>query len=100
MKPTQMVSDHFNATPTSMEKFWIRGSSAGFGAAVYAMSLLAANQAAQVAFYLAAAVAVLYPFNAKFNLFKDNLSVKYPMHYVPEVLMATLTLLGAYVLYL
>ena len=100
MKPTQMVSDHFNATPTSNDKFWIRGSSAGFGAAVYAMSLLAANQAAQVAFYLAAAVAVLYPFNAKFNLFKDNLSVKYPMHYVPEVLMATLTLLGAYVLYL
>jgi hypothetical protein len=100
MIPTQMVSDHFNATPTSMEKFWIRGSSAAIGAAIYAMSLLAANQAAQVAFYLAAAVAVLYPFNAKFNLFKDNLSIKYPMHYVPEVLMATLTLLGAYVLYL
>uniref|UniRef100_A0A6U0ANQ8 Uncharacterized protein n=1 Tax=Ostreococcus mediterraneus TaxID=1486918 RepID=A0A6U0ANQ8_9CHLO len=98
--PAKMVSDHFNATPTSMEKFWIRGSSAGFGAAIYAMSLLATNQAAQVAFYLAAAVAVLLPFNAKFNLFKDNLSVKYPMHYVPEVLMATLTLLGAYVLYL
>ena len=97
MIPTQMVSDHFNATPTSMEKFWIRGSSAAIGAAIYAMSLLAANQAAQVAFYLAAAVAVLYPFNAKFGYF-DKLPVIYPKHYEPEILMAGLVAAGVYAL--
>jgi hypothetical protein len=31
---------------------------------------------------------------------KHNLSIKYPMHYVPEILMAVLTLVGTYVVYL
>ncbi len=37
-------------------------------------------------------IAVAYPYNAKFNWF-DTYKVKYPMHYVPEILMAAL--LGA-----
>ena len=39
--------------------------------------------------------ALLYPFNAKFNLTGDvGNTVKYPMHYVPEVLMSVLTISG------
>ena len=97
-----MVTDHFNATPDGLHKFFIRGSSIGFALCLYSMSLLAANTAATIAFYLSAGVALLYPYNSKFNLFKDGVSgsLKYPMHYVPEVLMAALTLIGAYVVYL
>ena len=36
----------------------------------------------------------LYPWNAKFGYLSPGLPTKYPMHYVPEVLMAALTCLG------
>jgi len=42
-------------------------------------------------------VAFLYPFNAKYNIFQ-KLKLIYPMHYVPEVLMTTLTTTGIYLL--
>jgi len=37
---------------------------------------------------------VLYPFNVKFNLITKDMPLKYPWHYVPEGIMATLSLLG------
>ena len=42
-------------------------------------------------------VAFLYPFNAKYDIFQ-KLKKIYPMHYVPEVLMTTLTTTGIYLL--
>ena len=37
---------------------------------------------------------MLYPWNAKWGYLTPNLPAKYPMHYVPEVLMAALTVAG------
>ena len=42
-------------------------------------------------------VAFMYPLNAKYNIFQ-KLKVIYPMHYVPEALMTTLTTTGIYLL--
>ena len=39
-----------------------------------------------------AGIGIVYPYNAKFGWF-DSYKVKYPMHYVPELLMVGL--LGA-----
>ena len=97
--PAKMITDHFNAAADQLTQFWIRGSAVGFFGMVYAVRTLPSAEATTLAFFASLGCAVLYPFNAKFNLLKNNLSVKYPMHYVPEVLLGGLTLLGAYVMY-
>ena len=97
--PAKMISDHFNAAADQLTQFWIRGSAVAFFGIVYAVRTLPSAEATTLAFFASLGCAVLYPFNAKFNLLKNNLSVKYPMHYVPEVLLGGLTLLGAYVMY-
>ena len=43
---------------------------------------------------LSFAVGAIYPWNAKFGYISPGLPVKYPMHYVPEILMVALTVLG------
>ena len=98
--PAKMITDHFNASADQLTQFWIRGSSVGFGGLVYAVQQLDVATGARIAFFASFACGVLYPWAAKFNYLKNNLSVKYPMHYVPEVLMALLTLAGAYCVYL
>ena len=47
-----------------------------------------------VALAMSVACGALYPWNAKFGYLSPGLPTKYPMHYVPEVLMAVLTGLG------
>jgi len=64
------------------------------------LTLLPAAQAARAGFVYAAASLVLITVNARLNLFKDGLKAKYPMSYIPEAVLAGLTLVGAYVLYL
>jgi hypothetical protein len=98
--PAMMVTMHFNATCDNMTRFWIRGSSIGFLGLVYALQAVPTAAAASIGLATSFACGVAYPWNTKFNLLKDNLSAKYPMHYVPEVIMAVLTLIGAYVIYL
>ena len=98
--PAKMITDHFNASADQMTQFWIRGSACGFAAAIWAMRQLPVATGVQLGFYLALGCGILYPWNAKFNLFKNNLNVKYPMHYVPEVLMALLSAAGAYLIYM
>jgi len=98
--PAKVVSDHFNATADQMTQFMTRGASASIAGVVWATRMLPEASAVKLATYVTLAVAVLYPYGAKFNLFKNNLSCKYPMHYVPEVLMAVLSLAGLYVMYL
>ena len=98
--PAKVVSDHFNATADQMTQFMTRGASAAMAGCVWATRNMPEATAVRLATYLTLAVAVLYPYGAKFNLFKNNLSCKYPMHYVPEVLMAVLSLAGLYVMYL
>ena len=53
-----------------------------------------ARRAVKVATFASIAIAVLYPFNVKFGLITKDMPLKYPWHYVPEGIMATLSLLG------
>ena len=93
-------TDHFDAPATPMLKFWIRGSSVAFLGATYALARLPVDDACSFALAMCAGSAVLYPYNAKFNLIGgEKLPVKYPMHYVPEVLLGALTLVGIKVVF-
>merc|ERR1711998_777248 len=76
--PDKMVTDHFDAPATPLLKFWIRGEAAVMAALCYSVTLVPTAAA------------------AKFGYLTDGkLPVKYPMHYVPEILMATLSAAGA-----
>ena len=79
---------YINSTP--MIKFWARGSSTAWLSA-YAVGI--ASAAAKLCNAVFSSMR-LYPRNAKFNLIGEKLDVKYPMHYVPEVLMGLLTVSG------
>jgi len=93
--PAKMVTDHFNAPATPLLQFWIRGSSSAFLTIVYLVFFkLSTEDAVPVATAMSCAVGALYPWNAKFGYLSPGLPTKYPMHYVPEVLMAVLTGLG------
>ena len=98
--PAKMVTDHFHATADQMTQFWIRGSGCAWAAVVWAARQMDATTATTMMMATSFVCGILYPWNAKFNLFKNNLSVKYPMHYVPEILMAALSLAGAYLVYM
>ena len=95
LMPAKMVTDHFNDPATDMLKFWIRGSSVSFFGLLYAMSKIEdPTEVAKIGTVVSAAVGILYPWNAKFGYISENLPVKYPMHYVPEVLLTGLTAAG------
>jgi hypothetical protein len=97
--PGKMVTDHFDAPATPMVKFWIRGAAFGFITMLYLINLVEIDEAVEVGTVSAFLCGVLYPWNAKLGYATDGkLPVKYPMHYVPEVLMAGLTGFGAYIL--
>ncbi|GMH55693.1 hypothetical protein TL16_g03945 [Triparma laevis f. inornata] len=94
--PANMVTDHFEAEPTPMLKFWIRGQSVSLLGLCYCLTELPEDKAALIGTITSLAVGVLYPWNAKFGLLNKDLPVvKYPMHYVPEALMGIMTLAGA-----
>ena len=57
------------------------------------MSKLNTEAALPICAACSAAIAVLYPYNAKFG-YLSKVEPKYPMHYVPEVLMPTLVAMG------
>jgi hypothetical protein len=89
--PAKMVTDHFDAPATPLLQFWIRGSSCAFLTIVYLVKFkLATEDAVPVALAMSVACGALYPWNAKFGYLSPGLPTKYPMHYVPEVLMAVL----------
>ena len=94
LMPAKMVTDHFDAPATPLLNFWIRGESVSILGMSYALHLLPTEQALPLATAVTIAVAVLYPYNAKLNLIGDKLPVKYPQHYMPEILMAVLTVAG------
>ena len=103
-KPSMIHTDHFNSEPTPTQNFWIRGHGVSILAAIAAFSQLPAESAAKIITGYSAAVTLVYPYNAKTGGYggkldaPDKETVKYPMHYVPEVLMPTLVLAGAAVL--
>ena len=65
---------------------------APFAVGIYALTQLDTDTAFKAAMAWVAGIGIAYPYNAKFNWF-DTYKVKYPMHYVPELLMVGL--LGA-----
>jgi len=95
--PGKMVTDHFETASTPMLEFWIRGQSVSLGGLCYALTLLPTEIAVKIALASNVLIGFLYPYNAKFGYLTGSgfPAVKYPMHYVPEILMAGLTLAGA-----
>ena len=91
--PSRMVTEHFHTSSDKYLDFWIRGTAASIGPLIYALSQLPVEIARNVALAWIAGIAFLYPFNAKFGYF-SKLEVKYPMHYLPEVLMSVLIMMG------
>ena len=92
--PGGMVTDHFDMTSTKEMEFWIRGASVGFGCTAFLVTQVPTKTGVMVATLASIATGILYPYNAKFGLFTPGLKLKYPMHYVPEVLMGVLSLTG------
>ena len=92
--PANMVTDHWDIPSTPGMEFWIRGASVGFGCTAYLLTKVDTETAVKVATFASIAIAVLYPFNVKFGLITKDMPLKYPWHYVPEGIMATLSLLG------
>ena len=93
--PQKMVTDHFDAPATPLLQFWIRGSSCAFLGLVYTLyTKVPVAEALPIATAVSFACGALYPWNAKFGYLSPGLPTKYPMHYVPEVLMLALSGLG------
>ena len=90
--PSRMVTDHFESPPTPLLTFWIRGSSVTFLMLVYTLTLVDPIVATKLATLTSFLIGVLYPWNAKFGYLSPDLPLKYPMHYVPELLMLALTI--------
>ena len=88
------VTDHWDMPSTPGMEFWIRGSAISIFAVCYLMMFAPTAVAAKAAFGVSLGIGVLYPWNAKFGYLTPNLPLKYPMHYVPELLMLGLTLAG------
>ena len=67
---------------------------------IVAMQSLPQETNLQIATAVSAGIGLIYPWNAKFGYLTDGkLPTKYPMHYVPEVLMTVLTGAGLYCLF-
>ena len=101
---------------TKYTDFWIRGQAASIATVVYCMQNMEPKVAAQAMLGLSAGIAVLYLFNAKFGYLSlldvkcaldrcrescasrhTDLNVRWcadPMHYLPEMLMLSLTVAG------
>lgn len=94
--PAKMVTDHFDAPATPLLTFWIRGQSVSLLGLCYTVTKLSTPEAVKVAAATSLAIGVLYPWNAKFGYLTPGLPVKYPMHYVPEILMFALSAAGGY----
>ena len=87
--PEKFISDHFEGPVDAMHVFLARGSGLAIAGVAYAMYKLDVPLKLLVAFN--AMVGLVYPWNAAYI---SKLPVKYPMHYLPEVLMAGLTVAG------
>merc|ERR1719174_671087 len=90
--PSKIQNDHFEAKATTSTDFAWRGHGVSIAIGIWALTKLDNEDAFKIAMAWVAGIGIAYPYNAKFNWF-DTYKVKYPMHYVPEVLMVGL--LGA-----
>ena len=75
-----------------MTDFAWRGHGVSVAAGIWALTKLDTEDAFKIAMAWVAGIAIACPYNAKFDLF-GTYKQKYPMSYVPEILMPAL--LGA-----
>lgn len=87
--PAVVIEQHFDFKPDENHLFLARGSGIPMLGLAYVMFKGGMDLQAIVA--IVAATALVYPFNAAYI---SKLAVKYPMHYVPEILMGGLTIAG------
>ena len=87
--PEKFISDHFDVTPDAMHVFIARGSGLTCAGVAYAVHKFDVPLKLLVAYN--AMVGLVYPWNAAYI---SKLPVEYPMHYLPEVPMASLTVAG------
>ena len=92
LTPEMCIDLHFDYTPDENHIFLARGSGVAILALVYALFQMPLDAAVKLSAIYSLAVGIVYPWSAAYLL---KLPVKYPMHYVPEVLMAVLSLCGA-----
>ena len=92
--PGNMVTDHWDMPSTPGMEFWIRGSSISIFTVCYLLMYAPTMVAVKAATFASVGIGILYPWNAKFGYLTPNLPLKYPMHYVPELLMLGLSLGG------
>jgi len=63
-----LVTDHFDQTPSTLFKFWVRSSSIGWiSSACLLNAMIDLNLSHKFALTFVVASGVLYPWNAKFN---------------------------------
>lgn len=92
--PGMMVTDHWDMPSTPGMEFWIRGHGISILACCTLMLYAPTSVAAKTGLFISVGIGIVYPWNAKFGYLTPNLPLKYPMHYVPEALMAGLSLAG------
>ena len=92
--PGQMVTDHWDMPSTPGMEFWIRGHAISVFAACGLMLYCPTSVAAKAGLFISVGIGICYPWNAKFGYFTPNLPLKYPMHYVPELLLLGLSVAG------
>lgn len=93
--PDKMVTLHWDMPSTAGMEFWIRGHAVTMGALSYALFQLPTEVAVKIALAVAVGIGIIYPLNAKIGIFSNPFPVKYPMHYMPELLMLGLSIAGA-----
>ena len=89
--PKKFIADHFTQEPDDLHIFLARGSGLAIAFGAWAMSKLSADVSFLPILIYNVLVGLVYPWNAAYI---SKLPVKYPMHYVPEVLMAALSIAG------
>jgi len=91
--PSKIQNDHFEQKATTMTDFAWRGHGVSVAAGMWALTKLDTEDAFKMAMAWVAGIAIACPYNAKFDLF-GTYKQKYPMHYVPELLMPGLLAAG------
>ena len=91
--PSKIQNDHFEQKATTMTDFAWRGHGVSVAAGMWALTKLDTEDAFKMAMAWVAGIAIACPYNAKFDLF-GTYKQKYPMHYVPEILMPGLLAAG------
>ena len=89
--PKKFVTDHFNLDPAPITKFFVRGAGVSIAWGAYLMSQSNAVSIFKATLLFNIAIGLVYPWNAAYI---SKLPVKYPMHYMPEAIMAALAVAG------